>query len=135
MPRPDIREVVLFYPGKRLARQVVAWARVRPDCTIEPVFARSFPAIQHAIRGADLVVIDATRDCAQAMDAFSQSLTYLGSAVTTVYTETMHEGLELFVRQHGSLLLLGPMSEVLWESYFDHAFRVCEEKRLWKQVA
>jgi hypothetical protein len=135
MPRPDIREVVLFYPGKPLAQHVKAWALDRADCAVLPVFARSFPAMRSAMSGVDLVVIDATRDCAQAMDAFSQSLTYLGAAATTVYTEVMHEGLELFVRQHGSLLLLGPMGESLWGSFFDHAFRTCQKKRPWRLVA
>jgi hypothetical protein len=67
---------------------------------------------------ATLAIIDASEDHAQAIDAFSQSVARLGAYKTVVYTEKMHEGLELFVRFQGSLLLYGPLSQVQWEDFF-----------------
>jgi hypothetical protein len=129
------REVILFYPGSSLARQIVGWGRGRADCAVEPVFARSISGMRRAIRSADLVLVDATRDYPQAMDVFSQALAYLGAGATAVYTERMHEGLELFVRLHGSLLLLGPLGSAEWEGFFERAIRTSPRKREWGRVA
>jgi hypothetical protein len=135
MPQPDIREIVLFYPSGSLARQVTTWAAGRASCAVEPVFARSFPGIHGAIRGANLILVDATDDYPQAMEAFSQALAWLGAGATAVYTEKMHEGLELFVRLHGSLLLLGPLDEVEWDGFFQRALLTCEPQRPWRRAA
>jgi hypothetical protein len=35
-----------------------------------------------------------------------------------MYTETMHDALEVFVRLRGSLFLLGPLFDDQWEEYF-----------------
>jgi hypothetical protein len=137
MRKPDraVREIVLFYPCGSLARQIAAWGRRRVDCVIEPAFTRSFPDMRRALRRADLVLVDATHDYPQAIDAFSQALAQLGSKATTVYTERMHEGLELFVRLHGSLLLFGPLGDAEWEGFFDAALRGSERRPSWRKVA
>ena len=36
-----------------------------------------------------------------------------------MYSERMHEGLEMFVRSRGALLLLGPLSEAEWDAFFE----------------
>ena len=64
------------------------------------------------------MLVDASDDHAQAIELFSQSVARLGSRRVAVYTERMHEGLELFVRTQGAWLLLGPLSEQQWEGFF-----------------
>ena len=52
------------------------------------------------MEGADLALIDATDDHAQAADAFSQAAGKVGVGATAMYSERMHEGLEtLCVRE------------------------------------
>jgi hypothetical protein len=113
----------LIYPCDRLAWRLLSWARKHAECTVKPVFARSLPEIRAAVRGAAVAVVDATEDHAQAIDAFSQAVAQVGVGGTTVYTETMHDGLELFVRARGAQLLLGPLSDAEWEAFFAHALR------------
>ena len=88
------------------------------DCGIEPVFGRSALEIRRSLNGADLVLVDASDDHAQAIELFSQSVARLGSRRVAVYTERMHEGLELFVRTQGAWLLLGPLNNQQWEEFF-----------------
>jgi hypothetical protein len=137
MPESDrtVREVILLYPGASLNRQSAAWGRARADCAIRRSSVRSLPGIRRALRGADLVLVDATDDYPQAIDAFSQALSQLGAGATTVYTERMHDDLELFVRLHGSLLLFGPLGGAEWESFFDSSPRGRGTKGPWRLVA
>ena len=114
----DVRHIVVCYPTESLSSQVARWGREHDDCRIEPTFARNVWDIRRSYEGADIVVVDATEDHAQAIDAFSQSVARLGSGRTLVYTERMHDGLELFVRTQGSWLLLGPLDEVQWDELF-----------------
>jgi hypothetical protein len=119
----SVQEIAVLYPCDSLARQILAWARRHTDCAVRPVFARSLPAIRAAIRGARAVLVDATEDHVQAIDAFSEAMTQRGAAAATVYTERVHEGLELFVRAHGALLLLGPLSDAQWEEFLQRPLR------------
>ena len=75
------------------------------------------------MEGADLALIDATDDHAQAADAFSQAAGKVGVGATAMYSEQMHEGLETFVRSRGALLLLGPLSEVEWDAFFERGLQ------------
>jgi hypothetical protein len=111
-------DIVLFYPGRSLMEQIADWGRKRQDRAVVASFARSLPEIRGAMEKAGAVVVDATDDDAQATEAFSQAASRLGTAAAAVYTERMHEGLELFVRLRGALLLLGPLSEGEWEGFF-----------------
>ena len=85
---------------------------------METVRARSAVAIRCALGGADLALVDASDDHAQAVDLFSQAVARLGARQASVYTERMHEGLEHFVRTQGAWLLLGPLTDREWEDYF-----------------
>ena len=120
----DVRRIAVCYPTESLSCQVAQWAGEHDDCTVEPVFARSVLEIRRSLQGADMVVIDATDDHAQAIDAFSQSIARLGPGRVTVYTERMHEGLELFVRKQGSWLLLGPLTHLEWEGLFSRTLEM-----------
>ena len=122
-----VRRISVCYPSDSLSCQMAQWAGEHEECTVEPVFARSTLELRRLLQGADMVLIDATEDHAQAIDAFSQSIARLGSSRVTVYSERMHEGLELFVRKQGSWLLLGPLDRVEWEGLFSRTLGLTEE--------
>ena len=90
----------------------------RDDCRVKPVFARSAVAIGGALDDAQLALVDASDDHAQAIDLFSQAVARLGARRASVYTERMHEGLEPFVRTQGAWLLLGPLTDEQWNDFF-----------------
>ncbi len=113
-----VHRIAICYPTASLSRQVALWARTHEDCEIEPVFDRSVLEIRRSLSGVDRVLVDASRDHAQAIQLFSQSIVGLGSRHVAVYTERMHEGLELFVRTQGAWLLLGPLNNWQWEEFF-----------------
>ncbi len=113
-----VHRIAVCYPTESLSRQVALWARQHEDCGIEPVFARSVLDIRRSLFGADRVLVDASDDHAQAIELFSQAVAGLGSRHVAVYTERMHEGLELFVRTQGAWLLLGPLNNRQWEEFF-----------------
>lgn len=85
-------------------------------------FERTLPGIRKWARRAALAVIDASSDPAQGTDAFLQSVSVLTSDAVAVYTEKMHDGLELLVRTFGAPFLLGPMDMREWEEYLEHKF-------------
>jgi hypothetical protein len=113
-----VHDIAVCYPSESLSRQMATWARRHDDCAIEPVFRRSAAAIRQSLSGAELVLVDATDDHAQAIDLFAQSVARLGSRRVAVYTERMHDGLEPFVRTQGAWLLLGPLGDDQWEEFF-----------------
>ena len=113
-----VQSIAVYYPTESLSRQVATWASKHADCGIEPVFGRSALEIRRSLDGADRVLVDASDDHAQAIDLFSQAVARFGSRHVAVYTETMHEGLELFVRTQGVWLLLGPLNDWQWEEFF-----------------
>jgi len=97
---------------------MAAWARDRVDCCVEPVFDRSALEIRQSLSGAEMALVDASDDHAQAIELFAQAVARLGSHRVAVYTERIHQGLELFVRRQGSWLLLGPLDNQQWEAFF-----------------
>ncbi len=111
-------QVALFYACDSLARQVAKWAKQRPGCAVYCSVARLLPEIRAVLAQADVALIDATEDRRQAADAFAQAVGSLGVGAAAMYTERMHEGLELFVRSRGAQLLLGPLAEAEWEAFF-----------------
>jgi hypothetical protein len=114
--------IMLFYPGCLLAGQIHAWAQQHGGCRAAVSFERSLPGIRKWARRAALAVINASLDPAQGVDAFLQSVSVLTSDAVAVYTEKMHDGLELLVRSFGAPLLLGPMSMEEWEEFLEHKF-------------
>jgi hypothetical protein len=114
--------IVLFYPGRLLASQICDWAERHGGCRTDISFERSLPDMRKRLRLAELAVIDATEDHAQATDAFLQSVGTLRADAVVVYTEKMHDGLESLVRALGAPLLLGPMRMDQWEEFLEHKF-------------
>ena len=68
---------------------------------------------------ADLTIIDATDRPQEALATLARVHGASDRLTVAVYSERMHEGLELFVRQRGILLLLGPMEQHEWEALFE----------------
>jgi hypothetical protein len=122
-------EIVVFYPGSSLQEQVATWVDGHAECRLEASFAKSLPGIRVALDKAAVALLDATEDPCQATDAFSQAVSRLGVQAVAVYTETMHEWLELFVRIRGALLLFGPLSTRQWEELFDRMLRSSRQSR------
>jgi hypothetical protein len=116
---PATADVLLLYPGESLADQLGLWSSRHLDRQIETSFERSLPEIRRLLGNTATALIDATQDPSQATDAFLQSITQLGASAVTMYTERMHDDLEMFVRTHGSLFILGPLFEQQWDEWIE----------------
>jgi hypothetical protein len=115
-------DVVVFYPRDSLAQHLAAWNGRHLQYRIEQSFAKDLPNVCKVLRGAPVVVIDVTDDPSQALGVFSQIVRRLGPYSVLVYTEQMHNGLELFVRGCGVLLLWGPLSDMQWDDLLQRTF-------------
>jgi hypothetical protein len=115
-------EVFLFYPSNSLIGQLKTWANQRGGRQPRISFERSLLALRQQIREADFVVVDATEDPAQASDALLQVFNAMGHEAMAVYSEIMHDGLELLVRRLGVPLLFGPLGVPEWDEYIAHKF-------------
>ena len=131
----QLHKIAVFYPSESLMRQLKDWAGGRADCAIQKLTVRAADAVRRSIRQADMVMVDATEDSEQAVDVFSLGLAQFGASRTAMYTEQMHEGLEHFVRVQGSLLLLGPLSQVQWEDLLRVMLETEQTKPRWGKVA
>jgi hypothetical protein len=118
----SIPQIVAFYPSRSLASQLRTWSDQRGGRHMHVSFERSLAKIRQKVQHADYVVLDATEDPAQATDAFFQILKILGPESTTVYTEIVHDGMEVLVRRQGVNMLLGPMNVAEWDDLFVHKF-------------
>ncbi len=123
-----VHSIAVCYPTESLSRQVALWSRRHEDCGVKPVFGRSALEIRRSLSSADMVLVDASDDHAQAIELFAQSFARLGARRVAVYTEKMHEGLELFVRTQGAWLLLGPLSDGQWEELFTSMLSPLQEE-------
>jgi hypothetical protein len=75
------------------------------------------------LRYAGTALVDATENPGRAREVFLRAVARLGAGAVVVYTETMHDALEVFVRLRGSLFLLGPLFDEQWEEYFARLLR------------
>ncbi len=123
---PATADLLLLYPQDSLKDQVCVWAKRHPDRWVQTSFERSLPAIRQTLRCADSAIVDATADPALAIDAFLQAASQMGPEAVALYTEVAHEGLELFVRVRGSLVLFGPLFVEQWEEFLDRWLHVDE---------
>ncbi len=134
-----VQNIAVCYPTESLSHQMALWARKHEDCEIEPVFGRLPLEIRRSLNGAAMILVDASDDYAQAIELFSQSVARLGSHRVAVYTERMHEGLEIFVRTQGAWLLLGPLSDGQWEEFFSAMLPSADQQsmrlRSWRRAA
>jgi hypothetical protein len=107
--------IAVFYPANSLMHQVANWAVRYPAFDFTLSFPKSLHEIRSVLRRTAITIVDATEDPVRAMAAFTQAIAVLEADCVAVYTETMHEGLELFVRARGAPLLFGPVSDAPWE--------------------
>jgi hypothetical protein len=105
-----------------LISQIHDWASRHGGCRTAISFEHMLPGIRKWLHSAELAVIDATDDPAQASDAFLQAVGVLKPHAVAVYTEKTHDGLELLVRSLGAPLLLGPMIAEEWDEFFESMF-------------
>ena len=113
-----IKTVAVFYASESLLEQIGAWGRAHTDHELLLSDSRTATGIRAAVRSAGTVVIDATRVPGQAITAFQEAVPEAGRSHVAVYTEQMHDGLEVFVRARGVLLMLGPMAADEWDAVF-----------------
>jgi hypothetical protein len=116
---PATGDILLLYPGESLRDQIRLWRGRRLGRRIETSFEKSLPEIRGLLRHAGAALVDATDDPSQAADALLQAVTRLGANAAAVYSERMHDGLELFVRVRGSMFLLGPLLDDEWDGFFE----------------
>ena len=126
--KPDLcRNTSLFVvklgPSRGLCRQAARWRVPHSSCASG---GRDMVAIRDLVDRSRLegrepglgVVVDATDDPTVAIEAFREVAASLRAERVVVYTERMHPGLELVVRERGSLLLLGPLEDRAWRALF-----------------
>ena len=116
-------DVVLFYPSDSLMGQVSDCLDEWPGCNLGACFGGSSPEVREALSGARTVVVDAAGNPTHTADAFLQAVGRLGARCVAVYAEESREELELLVRKHGALLLLGPLSRAQWRGFFQKALK------------
>ena len=116
---PSTADVLLLYPGDSLRDQIRSWSQQHPWRQVETSFERSLPEIRKLLRVSSTVLVDATDDPSQATDAFLQAIARLGSHAVAMYSEETPDGLELFVRLHGPLFILGPLFAHQWAEFFE----------------
>lgn len=115
----EIKDVVLFYAGKSLLEQAGNWVYGQPNLFLRLVSSCSRPVVNKALSEASAVIVDVTEHPDDAMDVFQYAVGRAESRQLAVYTERSHEGLEIFVRSRGVLLLLGPLNPTEWEAFFE----------------
>ena len=125
---PSTADVLLLYPGDSLRDQVRYWSQQYPLWRVETSFERSLPEIRELLRGSSTALVDATDDPSLATDAFLQAVARLGSDSVAMYSEETPDGLELFVRLHGPLFILGPLFAHQWAEFFE---RFLENENTW----
>lgn len=113
--RNDKHDVAVMYPTASLQEQVGAWAGQCGGASVRTSSPTTPSSLRRELVGRPLTLLDATEHPAEAREALAQVVEDLGRDSVAVYTEQMHEGLEVFVRMQGVLLFLGPMGPEEWQ--------------------
>ena len=117
--RPSALTIAVFYPNNSLMHQVSEFAGEDANCKFRFVFPVSVGQIREALGPQTVSIVDATEDPARAATVLIHTLAEAEPGSAAVYTETMHNGLELFVRSRGALLLLGPLDNSSWKGLIE----------------
>ena len=112
----DGTDVAIFYPDDRLLSDLSAWFARNPRFHMEVVLSRRMSVMRSIAAQATFSIIDATQCLDPAITALGVALECVPPERILLYTQRMHEGLELFVRCRGVLMLLGPASQIEWEA-------------------
>jgi hypothetical protein len=127
-------EILLFFAGRSLLSQAGQWVLMHPGYSLRRAASVQPRTVRRALSGAVVVVIDATDWPGLAMAALERALAQCGPKQVAVYTEVIHEGLELFVRVRKALLLLGPMQPTEWEAFFSPRLPAAPPPRAWDKM-
>ncbi len=110
-------EIVVFYPASALMLDLANWFGRHSRFNMRAVESHQVNNIRAASQRAALAIVDATEALNAAMTALGLCLENLPPEKIVVYTERMHDGLEIFVRSRRVLLMLGPASQTEWEAF------------------
>lgn len=116
-------EVVVLNAGRSLMRQLSQPAQRRWGLSVRMVTSHRPAIMATAMDGAISTIIDATADPHAAIEALEHAVSLVGPSKSAVYTEVLHDGLELSVRRAGVLLLFGPLSQAEWRGFFEPRLR------------
>jgi hypothetical protein len=122
MNQQSTPQILVFYPSRSLSGQLQIWSDQHGGRQVQFSFERSMAGIRRQLHRVDFVLVDATENPSQAADAYFQAYKTVGADAMSVYTDIVHDGLELLVRRLGVTLLLGPMSIAEWDDFFTHKF-------------
>ena len=114
------RDVVLFSPTESLLLQLAKWAGKHRGVELRLVSSTLPGNVNAALETAAFSIIDATIHPRTAMAILARGVERLGPGKVAVYTEIMQEGVEVFTRTRGAVLLLGPISPDQWEALFEN---------------
>jgi hypothetical protein len=117
-------EVVLFYAEESLLYQVASWVRREGRFSMRLTTSRDPSVIAGALDDAVVAIADATRQPGEAMAVMERALLRIGPRRVAIYSEQLHNGLEIFVRVRGVTLLAGPMGPPDWEAFFEPLSRL-----------
>ncbi len=123
------REIVLFHAGESLMGQLMDCKYLQERFVLIAAFSVSKATVETAIDHNACVVIDATNCPGPAAEVLENIAARNKHQAVTVYTETMHEGLELFTRLRGAWLILGPMNDQEWAGFFRSIGRTVAHSR------
>ena len=111
------QDVAVFYPSDSLLLRMVEWLRGTDSFSLRLVTSPQPACIQHVLGATTIAVVDATGQAANATAALEQCIAAIGPEKTAIYTELMHEGLEVFARTRKVQLLLGPLNSWEWSGF------------------
>jgi hypothetical protein len=120
---PENLEVVLLHPTESLLCQVGQWSEKDPRVCLRVVRATAAGSVRTALDSRSVALIDATDQLRSALGAVEAAVALGRASSSAVYTETMHDGLELFARMRAVMVLLGPMDGPAWDGLFTGMFR------------
>jgi hypothetical protein len=110
----SLSDIVLLHPTRSLLLQLHEWQKSRGGFALRLVSSGSLHVIREAVDHAVAAVIDATDHPDEAMEILQDSLEQAEPGKLVVYTEVLHDGLEMFVRTRGAPFWLGPMRQAEW---------------------
>ena len=110
-----LSEIALFRPTESLLLQLLRWSKCHPRFALQVTWCDQADALREVLEAATFSVIDATESVRQAVTTMAEGLEQ-SCRNMAIYTEVMHEGLELLVRSHGVMLWLGPLAPGEWDA-------------------
>lgn len=112
-------DLALFQATESLVLQLMRSCGPHRTPVLRVVRSRHPDVVGNAFDASAFSIIDATADPREALAILDEGISRGSRSRIGVYTEIMHEGLEIPVRSLGVAFWLGPCSESYWGSIFD----------------